>query len=96
MYAPSFPSPKFPRPSWHKVNPLDLVHPVCGVRIVLNCVKVRDEVPDGESYCANCRAHELRRTPNAETVAAFKDEGQVYHGPTEAVLADILGDGQQI
>ena len=61
MFAPSFPSYKIPRPCWHKVDPLDLVHSVCNPSIVVRCAMVRDTVPDDEKYCRVCAKREQAR-----------------------------------
>lgn len=58
MFARSFPSYKFPNPSWHRVHPLDLVHAACNPSIVVNAAKARDEVPDYGNYCRVCEMRE--------------------------------------
>ncbi len=53
MYAPTFPG-WHRHQVWHKVNPVDLVRPICHSHAVVNCSVVRDELPDDADYCPKC------------------------------------------
>lgn len=58
MYAPIFPYYAMPNKLWHKVNPLDLVHPICNPRGVLMCTQICDELPTDADYCQTCAIRE--------------------------------------
>jgi hypothetical protein len=54
-----------PRQLWHKVDPLDLPHPICDPRAVLLTSQARDELPEGAEYCGKCKY-------KADRIAAVK------------------------
>jgi len=54
MYAPTFPHPQRPIKTWHKVNPLDLVRPVCHSKAVVNCIEICEQLPSDAFYCPKC------------------------------------------
>lgn len=55
MYAPVFPYYRMQRLLWHKVDPLDLTHPICDPRAVLLTNRVSDELPEDAEYCGKCK-----------------------------------------
>ena len=40
---------------WHRVNPRNLIHPVCNSASVIDANQIRDDLPDDAVYCNNCR-----------------------------------------
>lgn len=105
MFAPSFQWPSQPKPKWHRTRQLHgVTKSTCNARCVLDEAQARDEVPEGEQYCAMCAASDARearrcgddRTPNAETIAALQEAdaggGETFHGTAEEAFEKILAE----